>query len=54
MLKYADNRKFYRLSCAAGCFREVIKNGAGMLGRELDHFFEQTILAMRSFEKPQE
>ena len=47
-------KKFKTASFAAGCSREVIKNGAGMLGWELDYLFEQTIMAMRSFEKPQE
>lgn len=44
-------KKFKTASFAAGCSREVIKNGAEMLGWELDYLFEQTILAMRSFEK---
>lgn len=39
--KYKD-KKF-----AAGCSREVIERGAGMLGWELDRLIEQTILAMR-------
>lgn len=42
--KYKD-KKF-----AAGCSRDVIEAGAEMLGWELDHLFEQTILAMRSCE----
>lgn len=44
-------KKFKTASFAAGCSREVIKNGAEMLGWELDYLFEQTILAMRSLEK---
>ena len=40
--KYKD-KKF-----AAGCSREVIQQGAAMLGWELDELIEKTILAMRS------
>jgi len=35
---------------AAGCSRQVIENGAAMLGWELDALIEKTILAMRSCE----
>lgn len=35
---------------AAGCSREVIKDGAEMLGTELDELISDTILAMRSCE----
>ncbi|MDR3248969.1 MAG: hydrolase [Treponema sp.] len=40
-------KKFKAANFAAGCSREVIKKGAAMLGWELDHLIEQTILAMR-------
>ena len=40
--KYKD-KKF-----AAGCSREVIQQGAAMLGWELDELIEKTILAMRA------
>ena len=40
--KYKD-KKF-----AAGCSREVIQQGAEMLGWELDKLIEKTILAMRA------
>lgn len=43
-------KKFKTTSFAAGCSREVIKNGAELLGWELDKLIEQTILAMRSCE----
>jgi predicted hydrolase (HD superfamily) len=42
--KYKD-KKF-----AAGCSREVIEQGAGMLGWELEDLTTRTILAMREFE----
>lgn len=42
--KYKDKR------FAAGCSRDVIERGAGMLGWELNELFEKTILAMRSCE----
>lgn len=41
-------KKFKTPSFAAGCSREVITNGAEMLGWELDHLIEETILAMRT------
>lgn len=44
-------KKFKTASFAAGCSREVIIQGAEMLGWELDYLFEQTILAMRELEK---
>ncbi len=44
-------KKFKTASFAAGCSREVIAQGAEMLGWELDYLFEQTILAMRELEK---
>jgi len=43
-------KKFKTVSFAAGCSREVIAQGAEMLGWELDYLFEQTILAMRELE----
>lgn len=44
-------KKFKSLNFAAGCSREVIERGAGMLGWELDELIEKTILAMRSCEE---
>ena len=46
--KYKDKR------FAAGCSREVIDNGAAMLGWTLDALIERTILAMRACEGAQE
>ena len=46
-------KKFKTPSFAAGCSREVIQNGAEMLGWELDELISRTILAMRSCEAPQ-
>lgn len=43
-------KKFKDKKFAAGCSREVIKEGAQRLGWELDTVLEQTILAMRSCE----
>ena len=43
-------KKFKDKKFAAGCSREVISQGAEMLGRELDYLIEQTILAMRAGE----
>ena len=40
-------KKFKDKKFAAGCSREVIKDGADRLGWDLDKLFEQTILAMR-------
>ncbi len=40
-------KKFKTASFAAGCSRDVIKNGAEMLGWELDDLIQKTILAMR-------
>lgn len=42
--KYKDKR------FAAGCSREIIEQGAALLGWELDELLEKTILAMRSCE----
>ena len=44
-------KKFKDKKFAAGCSREVILNGARMLGWEPDTLFEKTILAMRSCEE---
>jgi predicted hydrolase (HD superfamily) len=43
-------KKYKTANFAAGCSREVIERGAGMLGWELDYLIEQTILAMRTCE----
>ena len=43
-------KKFKTPSFAAGCSREVIANGAEMLGWELDDLISKTILAMRTCE----
>ena len=44
-------KKFKDKKFAAGCSRDIIKQGAEMLGWELDELFEKTILAMRSSEE---
>ena len=44
-------KKFKDKKFAAGCDRDVIKQGAERLGWELDYLFEETILAMRTCEK---
>ncbi len=41
-------KKFKQPSFAAGCSRDVIKQGAEMLGWELDELISETILAMRT------
>lgn len=43
-------KKFKDKKFAAGCSRDVIKQGAEMLGWELDELFKKTILAMRDCE----
>jgi len=43
-------KKFKQPSFAAGCSREVIEQGAQMLGWDLDALIERTILAMREVE----
>lgn len=43
-------KKFKQPSFAAGCSRDVIRNGAEMLGWELDDLLSDTILAMRASE----
>lgn len=40
-------KKFKDKKFAAGCSREVIENGAEILGWDLDKLIEETILAMR-------
>lgn len=47
-------KKYKTPAFAAGCSREVIERGAGMLGWELDDLIGRTILAMRSCEKDYE
>lgn len=44
-------KKFKDKKFAAGCSRDVIRQGAENLGWELNDLFEKTILAMRSCEK---
>jgi predicted hydrolase (HD superfamily) len=43
-------KKFKDKKFAAGCSRDVIKDGAGRLGWTLDELFEKTIEAMKSCE----
>lgn len=43
-------KKFKTPAFAAGCSREVITNGAEMLGWDLDKLISETILAMREWE----
>ena len=43
-------KKFKAKRFAAGCSRDIIRQGAEMLGWELNELFEKTILAMRSCE----
>ena len=43
-------KKFKTPTFAAGCSRQIIENGAALLGWELDTLIEKTILAMRSCE----
>ena len=44
-------KKFKDKHFAAGCSRDVIQQGADMLGWDLNKLFEQSILAMRSCEE---
>ena len=44
-------KKFKDKKFTAGCSRDVIIQGAEMLGWELEKLFEETILAMRTCEK---
>jgi len=43
-------KKFKDKKFAAGCSRDVVRQGAEKLGWELDELFERTILAMRTLE----
>ena len=43
-------KKFKDKKFAAGCSRDVIKQGAEILGWSLDEVLDKTILAMRSCE----
>ncbi len=43
-------KKFKSKNFAAGCSREVIQNGADMLGWSLDDLIAQTIEAMKTFQ----
>ena len=43
-------KKFKDKKFAAGCSRDIIKQGAEMIGWDLDKLFEETILAMRDCE----
>lgn len=43
-------KKFKDKRFAAGCSRDIIRQGAEMLGWELEKLMEQTILAMRAIE----
>ena len=43
-------KKFKDKKFAAGCSRDVVRQGAENLGWELDELFERTILAMREVE----
>jgi len=44
-------KKYKTPSFASGCSRDAIQTGADMLGWELDDLLQQTILAMREYEK---
>lgn len=44
-------KKYKSANFAAGCSREVIERGAGMLGYELNDLMQKTIYAMRSCEE---
>ena len=44
-------KKFKDKRFAAGCSRDVIRQGAELLGWELNELFEKTILAMRACEE---
>lgn len=47
-------KKFKDKHFAAGCDREVIKQGAEMLGWELDEMLGETLEAMKTCEEPAE
>ena len=44
-------KKFKDKKFAAGCSRDVIREGAENLGWTLEELMEKTILAMRSYEE---
>ena len=44
-------KKFKDKKFAAGCDRDIIRQGAEMLGWDLEKLFEETILAMRTCEE---
>ena len=44
-------KKYKNEKFAAGCSREVIANGAAMLGWELDTLLEKTLAAMQDYER---
>ena len=44
-------KKFKDKKFAAGCSREVIEKGAGLLGWDLDTLLERTLEAMRAGEE---
>ena len=44
-------KKYKSAGFAAGCSREVIERGAQMMGCELDELLQNTIYAMRSYER---
>ena len=46
-------KKFKDKRFAAGCDREVIKQGAEMLGCELDELLNETLEAMKTCEEPE-
>ena len=43
-------KKFKDKKFAAGCSRDIVRQGAEMLGWELDELFDRTIMAMRAVE----
>ena len=47
-------KKFKTPAFAAGCSRDVIMKGAGMLGWDIDTLIERTLKAMQSFDLPAE
>jgi len=44
-------KKFKDKKFAAGCSRDVVRQGAEMLGWDMDELFERTIIAMRAVER---
>ena len=44
-------KKFKDKHFAAGCSRDVIEQGAAMLGWDMNKVFQESILAMRSCEE---